>query len=502
MRDNFIPHKESRGFQIGGFLDQVFVQQKLNNWVGYLLMALIAGLFGYLVARQTVLGLSVFALVIGLFTFVVCLLSTEVGLYINLVYSFFAFFLSRYLFGGEFPVGMVTDILIVTTFLSLFTGGHNLKKSFNTFAATPVVICLLVLVFYLLIELVNPAATSFEGWFQTFRRFIESVLLLFIAYQVFSSYNAIKRFIIVLFAFCTLTAIYGCIQQWHGLFAFEINWVIADENRYGLFYINGNFRKFSTFSDPTAFGVVMAAASIFFLILAFHQKRPLYRFILLAGIAFMLLAMAYSGTRTANVMVVGGGALFILLRLNRKETKVFAVVATLAFLFLLYAPIYSNETINRFRTTFIGGREDESFKVREINRAFIQPYIYSHPIGGGLGTAGAGGLKYSPGHYLAGFPPDSGYLKKALETGWIGLALICILYFIILKYGINGYFRSRREVNKVLYAAVIPALFSFYIAEFAQEAIGQITDVVVYYPMVALILKLRVFENETEPEAA
>jgi len=208
----------------------------------------------------------------------------------------------------------------------------------------------------------------------------------------------------------------------------------------------------------------------------------------------MLLGMAYSGTRTANAMFVAGIAIYILLTLNNKTTRIFAIVAGSLFIILIYGPFYGNATLNRFRTTFTA-TQDASYKVREQNRAFIQPYIYSHPIGGGLMTTGAGGLRFNPGHYLAGFPPDSGYLKKALETGWIGLAIICALYYVIVMSGVKGYFNCNEPRSKILYAAATAAIFTFYIAEFAQDAIGQITDLVVYYPLIAIILKLKYIEE-------
>jgi hypothetical protein len=186
--------------------------------------------------------------------------------------------------------------------------------------------------------------------------------------------------------------------------------------------------------------------------------------------------------------------------MNKTSTKIFAVIAGLGFVVLMYGPFYGNSTINRFRTTF-SGSNDPSFKVREMNRAFIQPYIYSHPIGGGLCTTGAGGLRFNPTHYLAGFPPDSGYLKKALETGWIGLIIICVLYFVILKNCIKGYFEATHPDIKILFAASCAFLFSFYIADFAQDAIGQITDTVVYYPLIAITLKLKGFKMNSEDQS-
>ena len=177
--------------------------------------------------------------------------------------------------------------------------------------------------------------------------------------------------------------------------------------------------------------------------------------------------------------------------------SIFAFGCALVFLFLLYAPIYGNGTINRFRTSFIG-KEDASYNVREINRSIIQPYIYSHPIGGGLCTSGEPGLRFNPGHELAGFPPDSGYLRKALETGWIGLIMIIVLYFITLKFGIQSYFRTKNDQSRVIYVACIACLFALYIAEFPQEAIGQITDMVLYYPFIAILIQMRKMDLEEE----
>lgn len=129
--------------------------------------------------------------------------------------------------------------------------------------------------------------------------------------------------------------------------------------------------------------------------------------------------------------------------------------------------------------------------VREENRAAIQPYIYKHPFGGGLSTTGSNGEKYNPDHYLAGFPPDSGYLNKALETGWIGLAINCILYFVTLLYAVKGFFRAKSNRIKTLFAATAVFLFSFYLAELVQEAVGLFANMIIYNSIVAMIMRLR-----------
>lgn len=489
--------KDSIQLSIVKFLHKTFIEQKMNNVVGYILLSLFAIVMGYLFARQFTLGVGVAGLICGAAVVIACILDTETGLYINVIFSFFAFAFSRLFFHDEFPTGVASDILILATLFSFFVKRVGLKVSINKFVHTPVAIAILALFFYLMIELFNPSAHSFDGWYQTFRKSLDALFLLFIAYKALDNYNSIRKFLTLLFIVCTISGLYGCIQQWHGLFDYERAWAMADDNRFGLIFIGGDFRKFSTMSDPTAYGIMMASCGIFYMIIAWNEKHLATKLIILAGVAFMFLGMSYSGTRTANAMAAAGLVMFMLLTINKKSTKIFAVAAGVAYIALMYAPIYGNQTIDRLRTTF-NGTNDDSYKVRETNRAFIQPYIYSHPIGGGLCTTGAGGLRFNPSHYLAGFPPDSGYLKKALETGWIGLIIICVLYYVVLKNCISGYFEANDSKIKVLFAAGCAFLFSFYIADFAQDAIGQITDTVVYYPLIAITLTLKDISKKKE----
>ncbi|HET6252716.1 MAG TPA: O-antigen ligase family protein [Puia sp.] len=460
-------------------------------------LVLIFGLaiaFGVMLPKDLTLGIGMFAGLVGLAVVIVCLLNAEAGLYINVIYSSFVCLPMR-LFDDQFPVGVISNILVVATFLGIFVKGKSGRLTFNAFTQTSVARAILAIFFYIMLELFNPLAHSFDGWYATFRALLMTILLLFAAYAVFDNWRSIRRFIIFVFCVMLVVALYGCFQQWHGLFDFELRWVSADPVRFALIFIAGDYRKFSTMGDPAGFAIVMACVSVFYLVLLTGPWSTKRKLVLLPGVVVLLMGMAYSGTRTANAMVLGGMVLFMLMTINKKSTVIFSVFAVAAFLLLMYGPFGGNPTINRFRTTFTGS-QDESFNIRNVNRKSIQPYIYYHPIGGGLGTTGAYGAQVNPGHFLAGFPTDSGYLKKALEIGWIGLFLIVALYFSVVRAGIHGYFHCKNEKAKNIYVAATCCMFSFYVAEYAQDAVGQITDIVIYYPMIALILRLREFEYE------
>jgi hypothetical protein len=264
-------------------------------------------------------------------------------------------------------------------------------------------------------------------------------------------------------------------------------------------YVNGGARRISTLPGALELAIIMAICGVFFTGMGIMHKKISYKIIITIGVIFMVLAKIFALTRTSNVMYIGGLLFFLILTFNKLISRVATIGGAILFLVILFGPIY-NSHVGQFRNTFLGGTKDASYLVREVNRKSIQTYLYAHPFGSGLNTTGDEGKIYSPGHRLAGFPPDSGMLKKALELGWVGYTLIMIMYFMILKVGIRGYFEAKTPENKMIYASSTAAFFAMYLGDFAQIAVGQITDVIVYYPLVIIMLKLnKLTEKENIP---
>jgi cell division protein FtsW (lipid II flippase) len=212
---------------------------------------------------------------------------------------------------------------------------------------------------------------------------------------------------------------------------------------------------------------------------------------------FQLLGMSYSGTRTAIFALVAGLSFFVLMTINNIKTLLFAVFCSLVIGFLLFAPIYGNVTLNRFRSAF-HYTNDASYSVRNNNRAKIQPYIYAHPIGGGPMTTGTNGLKYNPNHYLAGFPTDSGFLRSALEFGWIGFALVLLLFFVTLQQGVHAFFKAKAPLARAFLLAAVVALFGNIVSQYSQIAIGASPQIFLYYGLVAIIVNISKRENKIQ----
>ena len=206
--------------------------------------------------------------------------------------------------------------------------------------------------------------------------------------------------------------------------------------------------------------------------------------VLLLLALFFLLNMLYSGTRGAYVLVPAALIFIAVLNFSKKVLIIGVVVGML--IGIMIAIPTSNPTIYRFQSAFKPSN-DASYNLRASNQKRIKPFILTHPIGGGLGATGVWGARFAPNSYLAQFPPDSGYVRVAVELGWIGLFIICLLMFVILKSGIKNYFMIKnRELKSYCLAATV-IVFALNIGNFPQEAIVQFPTNVLFVLVTALI---------------
>jgi hypothetical protein len=309
---------------------------------------------------------------------------------------------------------------------------------------------------------------------------------------LFDSVDKVKFFFKFWIFLAFVAAAYACFQQWFGLLPFEMNYLMSNPHEYKLYFQGGTIRKFSFVSDPTTLGILEGSSAVFLLVFIINEKNKRRRNLLLFAFLILVLGMTYSGTRTTNIMLPGALCLYALLTITNKTTLITIFVFVMAAAFILFGPI-QNASINRIRSTF--DKKEESGAVRDMNRKYIQPYIYSHPIGGGISTSGVLGEKYNRGHPLAGFPPDSGLLQAAIELGWIGYALTILVYILILYQGIHYYFIINNERNKVFVAAITVSVFSIILTQYSQVAIGQLPTVLFFYTALAMISRLRELDS-------
>ncbi|HEX2535350.1 MAG TPA: O-antigen ligase family protein [Chitinophagaceae bacterium] len=470
-----------------------------------LVLPLVAVLMAWLIVKMgDTMGFALIVVIIGAALALCAVLYPLFGLYLALFTSFFIYDIPR-LLQLSLPLSSLVDFLVLATFLGVLIKKVKDRERFWKHCSHPIVYAYLIYSSYALLQLFNPNLVNTSTVILILRKYFVMLLYLYCAIQLFGSVREIERFVKIFIGAALITALYGIGQKWFGLPDYTLNYILSDPLRTSLYALDtGGFRIFSFLSDPRDYGLLMSACALLPMVLLMNTEKRKTKILLGVCAVLFLLAMTYSGTRTANFMLVMGVMLYILMTLTHKATLVFAGVTLFAFIFILYGPIYGNPTINRIRSTFDVDRE-ESLQVRDINRKRIQPYIYEHPIGGGLGTTGVLNSEDNQSHPLSGFPSDSGLLQTALETGYIGLFLQLSLYFIILQQGIHAYYRNRRrEIRRIILAGCV-ILFSYMCAQFAQVAIGLAPGIFVYYGLIAAFIRLRPggkIEGEPAPAEA
>ena len=441
------------------------------------------------------LSLSLAIALGGLAFLLLCIINPKLGFLATFSLPFIGFELQR-IFKAEIPVGLAVQLMFFLILLILLV-----KRRFNQgysfrFLSSPITYIIIITQLYIGIQAFNPAMHSFDGWLIVLRGALAILVVYIVSLIIYDEENFIQGFFYCWILLATLSALYACYQEWVKIPNYVLSWIHATEERYRLIFIVGKYRKFSVLSDPSAFGNFMAISALVSIILAFKPTTQLKRVALIISTGLLILAMGYSGTRTSYAMFIAGLVLYVLMTINNKRTLLFAVSTSIIFVVIIFGPIHGNATINRIRSTF--NSEDKSLNVRDTNRKSIQDYIYAHPIGGGVMTTGDAGMKYNPNHRLAGFPPDSGLLKTALELGWIGLILELLLYVIALSMGIRYFYQSKNERIKYYYLAICTMLFSVAVGSYAQSIQTQIPLMTVFFPCLAFLTRLKQSEIQQE----
>lgn len=486
---------------IDWFRDQIFTR-KMASPLGILVLGVLSVGMAYataLVSIKLSVGITAMAGVILL-----CALSVLYpwfGYTTGFIVGFFLLLPSRLTNSAVvIPTGLIPEYFGYLTLLGLLTRQEYRKEITMQFWNSPIMLVSLLLLAYYMLEFFNPAMSSKVGWFNFTRKQISYTSFILVSYMILNSRRAVIFFMRFWVAVSTIHALYCCQQQWLGFSSWEYIWLISDPKRFDLFVNSGFVRKFGLVSDPAAAGIMYACGCVLVLVLGLRTKEFWKKasYFMLAAIHFM--ASSYTGTRTATLMVIAGMAFYCILTLYEKRTILFSAIFGFGIMGLMFAPIYDNMIINRLRSTFEGSK-DPSAMARDLNRKMVQPYVWSHPIGGGLNTAGLVGQTYNPGHYLSLIPPDSAYMQTMMEQGPIGLALLLILYYVVMRTGIKYFYRARDPYIRTLYVANLVSIFTLVVAQFSQLAIGQYPSVLYFYAGLALLMKLHHLDRHAKTEA-
>ncbi|MDW7696027.1 O-antigen ligase family protein (plasmid) [Flammeovirgaceae bacterium SG7u.111] len=479
----------------GWLLDELY-QKKLQSTTGFILLLVMSILTTFIITKTpSTFGLFIIGGLVGCLVLILAFVDSFFALTLAIIVSIVGNPIHKYLL-RPIPFGVLVDVLIMINFIGCISMQLREKRWNTKTIMHPVTFVQIIFTLYMMLQFFNTNMHSHQGYFGVARRIPVFLAVYFIAIYNLNNIKFLKKFIVFWLVVALITAFYAFYQEFAGITNYELRYYNSNEKALKLVFIGGRFRKFSFFNDPTSFGIFMAISGLLFMVLSMGPFKTRIKIGLFISSLIMFIAMAFSGTRTAYAIVPIGIVIFALMTITHKRTLIIASFFTVVMAVILYGPFYGNRTINRIRSTFKFS-EDASLNVRDVNRAFIQPYIYEHPFGGGVATSGVPGKIFNPNHYLAGFPPDSAYLQTAMELGWIGLFLMLLVAYVNMRTTIKGYYRSYDPKIKTYYLSFATVIFTIIVAQYAQYALS-FTNRLFYMILLACIVKLIDFDKKPD----
>lgn len=352
----------------------------------------------------------------------------EIILFSAIAIAFLVSLLSRYIPGV--PFGLIVDALLLLLAVTLIFHQQVDTRSYQR--NNTLVCALLAWLIFSIFLLLNPQATSNIAWIYANRGLsFYPLLFVYLTIHTLNKKKHLNSFIMLWAAFSLFGTIWGLKQLALGVSFTEQQWL--NNGAASTHVLFGKLRIFSYFSDSAQFGANQAHTALVFGIIGMFSGKMKRKILYLVVSVISLYGMLISGTRGVLAVLAIGGLTYLIMTKNFRVVVLGLLFAAGVFSFLKYTSIgQSNYQINRMRTAL--DFEDPSFRVRQERIATLSTYLAEKPLGGGIGSAGYWGKRFSAGTFLAEIGTDGHYTRIWMETGKIGLYFYLAMLISIILY--------------------------------------------------------------------
>jgi len=450
--------------------------RRINAPIIITIVFLVVLILGYFIARE------------GMIPAVIAMTLPGIGYFLHLVFkdprkglifaftiNYFVLGLTRYLPG---PLGLIIDAMLVLTYIAVFFRNFKLKMDLSP-ARNDLTLLAAIWYMYAIFQLFNPEVVSRVAWFYAMRGVsLYFFLTIPLTFLLFGRWRDLKIFFTLWSVFTLLGVAKGVVQYKFGVDPFEQRWL--NEGGATTHVLFGKLRIFSFFSDAAVFGGSMGLGGLVFGTLGLtekNRKRKFYYFFV-AFSAFY--GMMISGTRGSIAIPAMGSVVYIILQKKTKTIIMGGIIIALAFSFFKFTTIgQGNAEIRRMRSAF--DLQDESLQVRVENQKKFKAYLATRPFGGGIGSCGNWGMRFSPDTFLAQTPPDGWYVSIWAEQG-------------------ITMFKLKNEEVKNKMQPLIAGIFGIIVASYSSGLIGQMPTGIIVYMSMAFLFMSKNYEKELENE--
>ncbi|MCF8233946.1 MAG: O-antigen ligase family protein [Bacteroidales bacterium] len=421
----------------------------------------------------------------------------RIGLFTVLILAFTAIGINRYITG--LPLGLSIDIMLILTWVAVFFKFFNEKLDMAPFKSDLTLLSLVWFI-YAVLQFFNPEALSKTAWFYAMRGVAMYPLLIIpLTYLLFGKVKYLNYYLYIWAIFTILASIKGWMQLNIGPDFAEQRWL--DQGGAVTHILFGELRVFSFFSDAGQFGAAQGAAGIAGIVLAINAKNLRNRILFTLMAVTGLYGMMISGTRGAMIVPMIGGFVYVIHRKNIRVIILGTLILMGVYSFFKFTYIGQGVAqIRRMRTAF-EPEDDASLQIRLENRRILQDYLKSRPFGGGIGSAGNWGKRFSPNGFLAQIATDSWYVQIWAEQGVVGLAFhLLMLTYIVVKGSYLIMFKVRDPVLRGKLSALMAAFTGIMGASYGNGVLGQMPTGALTYMAWVFMFLAEEFDEEIQLE--
>ncbi|WP_422350061.1 O-antigen ligase family protein [Flagellimonas sp.] len=411
-------------------------------------------------------------------------INPRIGIITILIFNFFVLGIGRYI---PMTWGLLMDGLMVLMYLALFFKAFRIKIPWEK-ANSQLTLLVTIWFGYAVLQIANPEAVSVAAWFYAMRGLaLYQWLFVPLVFILFNKRTDLHLFFLIWGTLSVLATMKGMQQLIFGVDSYEQAWLDAGGDVTHILF--GKLRIFSFYSDAGQFGASQGHTGVVFGVLALFAKNR--KFQIFCGVVAMagLLGMMISGTRGAIAVPAMGGVMFILIRKHIPSIVLGVILGIGVFVFFKYTTIGNdNDQIRRMRTAF--DPNDASLQMRKINQERLRGYLATRPLGGGIGSTGNWGKRFSPNTFLANTATDSWFVAVWADTGIVGLYLhLFILFFILITGAYNCMFKIRDDWLKGQITALVCGMAGIMLASYGNGVFGQFpTCILMYTGMVFIFI--------------
>jgi hypothetical protein len=455
---------------------------KLNNRIYLIVLFIFLILIGLLIGSKEHFGILICVSSLILCTLIYNIFITPTfSIYLLIILSFIIPGIGRYVTA---PWGLSIDILIVITYIALFFKFFKDKIPWHK-AKSKLTLLVSIWMVYLIFQIINPESKSIEAWFYAVRGVgLYQLLMIPLLLMIFDNNKHLNIFLIIWGILSIFGSLKGIQQFKFGLDPFEQKWLMEVGAKTHILF--GKLRIFSFYSDAGQFGASQAHAFVVFGMLAlFIKKNIRYFFVVVALGGFI--GMFISGTRGAIAVPAMAGVIYLIISKNIKTLILGSGLGIIVYIFFAYTTIgQGNAEIRRMRSAF--NPNDASLQVRLDTQKKLKTYLSTRPFGGGVGSTGYWGNRFSPNTFLANSEADSWYVMIWADTGIVGLVYYLFMILFILYVGCyNIMYKIKDKLLKTQITALTCGMSGIILASYGNAVFGQLPTGILMYVSMAFI---------------